>query len=187
MFEKKIVLASKSPRRVELIKDLGFDFRVVYTDVDEVYPPNMSPFKIPGFLARLKSKAVKEIADDEILLTADTMVYLGSEVLGKPADEKEARKTLKALSGNMHTVITGVCLKTKKKTKTFSVRTKVYFNNLTDDEINYYIKNGNPFDKAGSYGIQEWIGFVAVNKIVGSYTNIVGLPMERVWAEVGKF
>ena len=128
----KIVLASKSPRRVELIQHLGCEYRVVFADVEEVYPDNINPNKIPGFLARLKSKAVKEFAKDEVVLTADTMVYLGDQVLGKPKDEKEARLTLHALSGKMHTVVTGVCLKTKKRTRTFSVRTKVYFTQLTD-------------------------------------------------------
>ncbi|HYQ57442.1 MAG TPA: Maf family nucleotide pyrophosphatase [Draconibacterium sp.] len=182
------ILASKSPRRQELLKSLGIEFQVITKDVDESYPAEISPVKIPGYLAEMKAKAfIGELNNKDLLITADTIVVLNDLVLGKPADYEHAFQMLSALSGNMHDVITGVCLSSEKKTVVFSSLTKVLFKQLTKTEIDYYIKTFNPYDKAGAYGIQEWIGSIGISHIEGSFYNVMGLPLQKLYEEIQKF
>ena len=183
---KKIVLSSNSPRRKELLGELGIDFEVrVIEGIDETYPKELSVEEVPQYIAREKAR-VYIVGKDEVLLTADTVVVLGNEIMGKPHDEAEAMRMLRQLSGKTHQVITGVCLKTSDKQVTFSDITDVSFADLTDEEIKYYVDNFRPLDKAGAYGIQEWIGLAGVTGIKGSYFNVVGLPVHRVYAELKK-
>ena len=178
---KKIILASNSPRRKELLAGLGVDFEVrVKKGIDESYPADMPVAEVAEYISRKKASAY-DVADDEILLTADTIVVLGDTVLGKPKDAADAAKMLHALSGNTHQVITGCCIRTAETEKHFSVTTDVTFRKLTDGEINTYIERYKPFDKAGSYGIQEWIGYIGVTSINGSYFNVMGLPVQRIY------
>ncbi len=178
---KKIILASNSPRRRELLAGLGLDFEVrVKEGIDESYPAEMPVQDVAGYISRKKASAY-DIAQDEILLTADTVVVLGNTVLGKPKDAADAARMLHALSGNTHQVITGCCVKTTEAEKYFSVTTDVTFRKLTDDEIDTYITKYKPFDKAGAYGIQEWIGYIGVTSIEGSYFNVMGLPVQRIY------
>ena len=182
-----IILASNSPRRRELLAGLDVDYEVrVLKDIDETYPDNLPVADIPTYISREKAAAYT-IADNELLLTADTVVVLGNEVLGKPADDADAKRMLRELSGKTHQVITGVCLTTTKMQHSFSVTTDVTFKELTDDEIDYYVTNYHPLDKAGAYGIQEWIGFIGVERIEGSYFNVMGLPVQRLYTELKKF
>ena len=181
---KKIILASNSPRRKELLTGLGCDFEVrVVQGIDESYPPNLAMEEIPQYIANEKADAYK-VGVDEVLLTADTVVVLGDEVLGKPRDAADASRMLHALSGQTHHVITGVCLTTTTAQRRFSVVTEVTFKHLTDQEIDYYITNWHPYDKAGAYGIQEWIGYIGVTGIRGSYFNVMGLPVQRIYQEL---
>ena len=183
---KKIVLSSNSPRRKELLGELGIDFEVrVIEGIDETYPKELSVEEVPQYIAREKAR-VYIVGKDEVLLTADTVVVLGNEIMGKPHDEADAMRMLRQLSGKTHQVITGVCLKTSDKQVTFSDITDVSFAELTDEEIKYYVDNFRPLDKAGAYGIQEWIGLAGVTGIKGSYFNVVGLPVHRVYAELKK-
>lgn len=184
-----IILASKSPRRQYLLKELGFNFIIDTSfDVDEVYSDSLTKNEIPVYLSELKANAFKKpIAENEVLLTADTIVWLDGQMVGKPRDREDAVDILRSLSGNMHEVITGVCLRSNRKTKTFTALSEVYFKTLDDDEINYYIDNYQPFDKAGAYGVQEWIGYVGVEKIHGSYFNVMGLPIQKLYVELIKF
>ena len=183
---KKIVLSSNSPRRKELLGELGIDFEVrVIEGIDETYPKELSVEKVPQYIAREKADAYV-VGKDEVLLTADTVVVLGNEIMGKPHDEADAMRMLRQLSGKTHQVITGVCLKTSDKQVTFSDITDVSFAELTDEEIKFYVDNFRPLDKAGAYGIQEWIGLAGVTGINGSYFNVVGLPVHRVYAELKK-
>ncbi len=178
----KIILASGSPRRQQFFRDLDLDFEVRLKEVDEVFPDHLKHHEITDFLAILKSNAFNTyLSDNEILVTSDTIVWHNQKALGKPKDEKEAFEILKSLSDATHEVITSVCIKTNQKTTVFHDVSKVTFRNLTDEMIRYYIKNYQPFDKAGAYGIQEWIGFVGVSKIEGSYSNIMGMPVEKVF------
>ena len=182
-----IILASNSPRRRELLAGLDVAYEVrVLKDIDETYPDNLPVADIPTYISREKAAAYT-IADNELLLTADTVVVLGNEVLGKPADDADAKRMLRELSGKTHQVITGVCLTTTKKQHSFSVTTDVTFKELTDDEIDYYVTNYHPLDKAGAYGIQEWIGYVGVTRIEGSYFNVMGLPIQRLYKELKRF
>lgn len=186
----KIVLASNSPRRRELLAGLGIDFIVrVVPDVDEAYPAdNLHVNDIAQYLATKKAEANAVIMTaDELLITADTVVIVGDEVLGKPVDENDARRMLSLLSNRTHQVITGVCLVTKQQSRAFSVSTDVTFKQLTPEEIEYYISNYRPMDKAGAYGIQEWIGYIGVTKIEGSYFNVMGLPVQRIYQELRCF
>jgi septum formation protein len=184
----RIILASRSPRRQQLLKQLGIRFDVVLKDYDESYPENLSGEKIAIYLARKKAESFRnEISDNEIVITADTIVWCKSKVLGKPADKEEARQMLRDLSGDTHEVITGVSLLSSSKEKTFSVSTKVTFDSLPDEEIDYYIERFSPYDKAGAYGIQEWIGLAACSHIEGSYFNVVGLPVQRLYKELRLF
>ena len=185
----KVVLASNSPRRKELLSGLGVDYEVrSLPDIDESYPSGLDGIDIPAYIARGKADAYrKDMQADELIITADTIVWLNGEVMGKPADEEEARRMIRALSGQTHQVITGVCLTTVDRQKVFSVLTDVTFAALTDEEIDYYVEHYHPMDKAGSYGIQEWIGFVGVEKITGSYFNVMGLPVQRLYTELKRF
>ena len=183
---KKIVLSSNSPRRKELLGELGIDFEVrVIKGIDETYPKELSVEEVPQYIAREKAR-VYTVGKDEVLLTADTVVVLGNEIMGKPHDEADAMRMLRQLSGKTHQVITGVCLKTCDKQVTFSDITDVSFAELTEEEIKFYVDNFRPLDKAGAYGIQEWIGLAGVTGINGSYFNVVGLPVHRVYAELKK-
>ena len=181
----RIILGSKSPRRQELIRGLGLDFEIRTLETPEDYPETLDPRKVPEFLARLKSDAlVDTLAPDELLITSDTIVLLENEIIGKPDDAADAVKMLRKLSGKPHEVITGVCLKSLGYEKSFSVTTKVFFNELSDEAIAYYVENYKPFDKAGAYGIQEWIGYVAISRIEGSHFNVMGLPVAELWQEL---
>ena len=186
----ELLLASKSPRRQYLLKELGLDFEVRTKEVDESFPDNLKAQEIPLYLCEKKANAFdEELKDNTIVITADTIVWLPqtNEVLNKPEDFKDAVRMLQLLSGKMHEVYTGVCLKSKNKTKSFSALTKVYFKPLTLQEIEFYINNYKPFDKAGSYGAQDWIGLVAVEKIEGTYFNVMGLPVKELYEELLKF
>ena len=186
---KRILLASKSPRRHYLLKELGIEFEVVdnYQD-DEFYPEELPIEEIPVFLAKKKADKYKKLLDDDcILITADTIVWCNNRVMNKPDSYDEAYQMLYSLSDNKHTVITGVCLRSAEKENTFIATTDVYFTKLSDDEIKYYLRTFKPFDKAGAYGIQEWIGYIGVEKINGSYFNVMGLPVQKVYKELKKF
>ena len=186
MMKTKLILASNSPRRKELLGGLGIPFEVrVLQGIDESYPETVPTDKIAEFIATNKAKAY-EVADDEILITADTVVIVDDEILGKPADADDARQMLRKLSGKSHHVITGVSLKSYDKQKTFSVDTEVTFKTLSESEIDYYVTRYKPFDKAGAYGIQEWIGYIGVTSLHGSYFNVVGFPVQRIYDEVCK-
>ncbi len=185
----KIILASNSPRRRELLAGLGIAFDVqVIKGINESYPPELPVEQIAQYIASEKAAAYK-VKPGELIITADTIVVVGqsnddSKVLGKPRNADEARSMLRAISGREHRVITGVCLTTHNEQRQFSVTTLVSFRELTDDEIEYYISHYHPFDKAGAYGIQEWIGYVGVTGIHGSYFNVMGLPVQRIWQEL---
>ena len=183
---KKILLASNSPRRKILLENVGVNIEVITGDkVDESLPQEICPEESAKYLARKKNRAYKDIhADNTVLITADTVVILKGKILGKPKITNEAAEMLKQLSGNVHEVHTGVCLSTKDKEIAFSEISKVYFDKVSDNEIDYYIKNYKPFDKAGAYGIQEWIGHIGIVKIEGSYDNIVGLPVRSVYRKL---
>lgn len=184
----KVILASKSPRRQELLKGLGMDFEIRTKEIEEVFPPALFKEEIPLYLSNLKAKAFeKELKEDELVITSDTIVWNENKQLGKPKDRAEAIKMLQNLSGKQHEVITAVTLMTKTKTHSFCEITKVFFKELSLDEIAYYIDNYKPYDKAGSYGIQEWIGFVGIEKIEGDYFNVVGLPLFRLNKELKQF
>lgn len=177
-----IILASGSPRRQQFFKDLDLDFEIRIKDVEEIYPPELKAGEITNYLAELKANAFEgELKDNEILITSDTIVWHNNIALGKPKDEQDAFAILKSLSNATHEVITSVCFKTKEKTETLFEVTKVTLTTLSDDVIRYYMDNYQPYDKAGAYGIQEWFGYVGVSKIEGSYTNVMGLPTDKVF------
>ncbi|MGZ3873978.1 MAG: Maf family protein [Mucilaginibacter sp.] len=182
----KIILASKSPRRQELLKLMDIDFRIVLKEVDESYPDGLSPEEIAVYIAEKKAKAFDETVGDEIVLTADTIVCVNDQILGKPENAGHAIEMLQLLSGRMHQVITGVCLLYKHRYHTFYDVSEVYFSKLAEGEIRDYVARYQPFDKAGSYGIQERIGLVGIERINGSYTNVVGLPTEKLYKELIK-
>ncbi len=178
----KIILASGSPRRQQFFKDLDIDFEIRIKEINEVFPPNLTKEDITDYLAVLKSDAFEgELKDNEILITSDTIVWHENKALGKPKDYNDAFEMLQSLSNKTHRVITSVCFKTKNKTEVISDTTKVTFHPLSDAEIKYYLDNYKPFDKAGSYGIQDWFGFIGVAKIEGSYPNVMGLPIDKVY------
>jgi septum formation protein len=184
----KIILASKSPRRNSLLKELGLKFEVIIHETDEIYPDSLPFEEIPAYLAKMKALQFKnEIDNQTIIITADTIVYIDNDVLGKPANYDEACQMLQKLSDRWHQVATGVCIYSRYKKVTFTSVTKVLFKSLTDDEIDYYVTNFKPYDKAGAYGIQEWIGLVAAEKIDGSYFNVMGLPVQQLYEELCKF
>ena len=182
----RLLLASKSPRRRQLLGELGLPVEFISLDVDEHVPSGTPAANTAELLARRKAEACpKEMIDDDtILVAADTVVVLGEKVLGKPANRNEAFAMLRALSGNRHQVYTGVCLRSASRTISFTEKTDVFFRTLTDKEIEYYIDNYKPYDKAGAYGIQEWIGMVGISRIDGCYYNVMGLPVARVYEEI---
>ena len=177
-----IILASGSPRRQQFFKDLDLDFEIRLKEIEEIYPPELKAGEITNYLAELKANAFEgELNDNEILITSDTIVWHNDKALGKPRDKEDAFAILKSLSNATHEVITSVCFKTKNKTELISEITKVTFNPLTDAVIDYYLEHYKPYDKAGAYGIQEWIGFIGVAKVEGSYTNVMGMPTDKVF------
>jgi len=185
---KKIILASKSPRRQELLKGLDIQFEIKTKEVDESYPLTMKPEQVPVFLAEKKADAFVDLLEkDTILITSDTIVIQGKNILEKPNSIEEGKAMIRKLSGQVHTVVTGVCIRTLEKSINFSDETRVLFTDLTDDEIDYYMKNYQPFDKAGSYGVQEWIGYVGIEKLEGSYYNVMGLPVHKVYTALKTF
>lgn len=185
----KIVLGSNSPRRRELLAGLDIDFEVqVIPGIDESFPDTLPAFDVPVYIARKKAEAyIPSMPADELLITADTIVWTFGEILGKPKDREDAIAMLWKLSGRVHEVITGVCITTKEKTISFSASSAVSFARLDEEEIVYYVDKYRPFDKAGSYGIQEWIGYVAVEAINGSFYNVMGLPVRLLYQELKKF
>ena len=183
---KKIILASNSPRRKELLAGLDLDFEVhVLKDIDESYPDDLPANEVAAYISKKKAAAYRNIiGDDQLVITADTVVVLGNQILGKPATHEEAVEMLRMLSGKSHHVITGVCLTTTEQQRSRSVTSEVTFKELSDEEIEYYVDNYRPYDKAGAYGIQEWIGYVGVTSLSGSYFNVMGLPVQRIYQEL---
>lgn len=184
----RVILASNSPRRKELLSGLGIDYEVkTLPGIEESYPDTLKGEEIPLYIASEKADAYHDsMQPDELIITADTIVWLDGVVMGKPKDEEDARNMLRRLSGKTHQVMTGVCLTTTGFRKSFSTVTDVTFTDLTEEEIHYYVEHYKPMDKAGAYGIQEWIGFVGVQSIAGSYFNVMGLPVQRLYKELKK-
>ena len=184
----KIILASKSPRRIELMQQAGLQFTVQLAgETDEVYPPELQREEIPLYLARLKADAFLRavaISNDTVVVTADTIVWIDNRVLGKPSGREDAIRMLETLSGNMHQVYTGVCLTTNQKQGTFFSESKVFFRKLSREEITFYVDRFQPYDKAGAYGIQEWIGYVGIERVEGSFYNVMGLPIQKLYCEL---
>ena len=184
----KIILASGSPRRQQFFKDLGLKFEIRLKNIEEIYPNHLQGIEITNYLAQLKASAFdNELNDNELLITSDTIVWLNNKALGKPKNYEDAVSILTELSNTTHEVITSVCFKTIHKSETIFEVTKVTFNELSQEAIHYYIESYKPFDKAGAYGIQEWIGLIGITKIEGSYTNVVGLPTEKVYQYLSKY
>lgn len=188
-FPYKLVLGSASPRRKDLLSALGFEFETISKDVDESYPLSMPRESVPEYLSHIKSVAFSddELPQNYLLITADTMVLLDNKPFGKPADRDQAVRFLYALSGQTHKVITGISLRTRDRQHSFSVESKVTFRVLSLEEIEYYVDKYKPYDKAGSYGIQEWIGYVGIEAIEGSFYNVMGLPTQRLYREMAEF
>ncbi|MBQ1973045.1 MAG: septum formation protein Maf [Paraprevotella sp.] len=184
----RIILASNSPRRQELLAGLGLSFTVkVLPDIDESYPENLQRDEIPQYISRSKANAYRSIMQEQdLIITADTIVWVEGEVLGKPKNQSEAMEMLRKLSGRTHQVVTGVTLTTKDKQTSFATVSDVAFTQLDEDEIQYYVEHYRPMDKAGAYGVQEWIGFVGVESLSGSYFNVMGLPVQRLYHELKK-
>ena len=183
-----ITLGSASPRRKQLLAELAIEFSIKTTQKEEEYPQNLDGAEIAEFLAKQKAEVIsKELTGNYLLITADTIVIQNNEILHKPKDKDEAQRILQNLSGKSHKVISGVCIKSAKKEVVFSSETEVTFNKLSEDEILYYIENFKPFDKAGSYGIQQWIGYIGIEKIKGSYNNVVGLPTAELYQKLKLF
>mgnify|MGYP000878963919 FL=1 len=184
----RIILGSQSPRRVELLRGLDLPFeQVLLEGVDESYPATLRPEEIPLYIAQHKAESYRPLLDDQtLLITADTLVFIEDQVLGKPKSEEEARAMLRQLSGRSHSVTTGVTLTTTERMECFSDTATVEFLPLADEEIDYYVRHYHPLDKAGAYGIQEWIGYIGVTSINGSYFNVMGLPVQRLWEEIKK-
>jgi len=189
IMKHKLILASKSPRRQQLLADMGFDFETRTKDVNEDFDDALSKEAVAIYLCEKKAKAFSEdeIADDEILITADTIVCLDDQILNKPGDRNHAIQMLNMLSGCKHEVITGVCLRSKNRMRSFFVSTAVYFKKLLQADIEYYVDTFKPFDKAGAYGIQEWIGYTGIEKIEGPYFNVVGLPTAKLYEELNRW
>lgn len=186
---RRLLLASQSPRRRELITGCGLPYELAPKyDCEERYPAELAAEEVPLYLSQLKSRAYPEpLGERDILLTADTVVVLDGEVLGKPRDREDALRMLRRLAGRRHTVVSGVTLRSRERMCTFDARTSVWLRDLTDEEIAYYVDTYHPFDKAGSYGIQEWIGYVAIERIEGSFYNVMGLPIQKLYTELNKF
>lgn len=185
----EIILGSASPRRKELLSEMGISFRVEVRSGEEIFPETLDINEVAGYLSREKSKLfeITGIGQNQLVITADTIVVVEDKILGKPCNTEEAKNILRLLSGKVHRVITGVTLLTRKKSHTFSVSTDVFFKQLSEEEIGYYVTHYQPMDKAGAYGIQEWIGHVAIEGINGSYFNVMGLPTHRLWEELSVF
>jgi septum formation protein len=184
----EVILASKSPRRQQLLNDLGLNFTVQSMDIPEVFPENLGMTEVPVYLAELKAEAFRpQLNDNQLVIAADTIVWLDGHVLNKPADYDEGFRMLSDLSGKKHQVITGVCLLSSNKKISFYALTDVWFKSLTDEEIHYYLGHYKPYDKAGAYGIQEWIGYVGINHIEGSFFNVMGLPIQSVYEHLKTF
>lgn len=179
-----VILASGSPRRQQFFRDLDIDFSIQLKEIEEIYPENLKGVAITDYLSNLKSDAFSTLNDNDLLITSDTIVWLEGKALGKPKDSKDAFTMLRAVSGKKHEVITSVCLKSNSFQKIINDITIVTFKELSDNEIHYYINKYKPFDKAGAYGIQEWIGFIGIDKIEGSYFNVVGLPVHKLYKEL---
>jgi septum formation protein len=179
-----IILASGSPRRQQFFKELDIDFSIQVKEIEEIYPSHLKAHEITDYLANLKSKAFTNLAENELVITSDTIVWLENKPLEKAKNESEAFEMLQKMSGKMHEVITSVSIKSAHFQKIFNDTTRVFFKELTDEEIRFYIKNYQPFDKAGAYGIQEWIGFIGIEKIEGSYFNVMGLPVHKLYKEL---
>lgn len=188
MKDWNIFLASASPRRKFLLKRAGFRFTVFPSTFEEVYPADMNPELVPEYLALKKAEYVKHLlqTENDLIISADTIVIKDNVIFGKPKDENDALRMLTELSGARHSVITGICLMNKSVSKTFSEKTEVVFSDLSQQDLIHYIKNYKPFDKAGAYAIQEWIGLVGIQEINGCYTNVVGLPVNRLFNEISK-
>ena len=187
--DRQLILASASPRRRQLMEDAGLKFTLAPKfECDENYPDTLPAAEVAAYLSTLKSEAYPEpLGEGDILVTADTTVVIDERVLGKPADRAEAIEMLRAMSGRSHKVYTGVTLRSSEKVQTFAVETDVYFRTMSEDEIAYYVDNYRPYDKAGAYGIQEWIGYVAIERIEGSFFNVMGLPVQRLYTELLSF
>lgn len=186
--KRPLILASKSPRRQQLLQQAGIPYRLEIMDVPEDFPEAMPIEDVAAFLAQKKARAAASLLEDqEIILAADSIVILGDTIFGKPKDYEDAVHILKSLSGNIHRVITGVCLLSKERERIFSGISKVHFSTLSQEEIDFYLENFKPYDKAGAYAIQEWIGLSKIKRIEGTYSNIMGLPMELVYRELMKF
>ena len=183
---RNIILASGSPRRQELFKELGLDFSIQVKAIEEIYPSILKQEEITNYLAELKAAAFYELAENDIVITSDTIVWLNNKAIEKPKDKQQAIEMLQELSGTGRKVITSICIKTVASQKVFHDETMVYFKPLSMEEITYYVENYKPFDKAGAYGIQEWIGFIGVTKIEGSYFNVMGLPVHKLYEELMK-
>jgi len=186
-FNRPLILASSSPRRQYLMREAGFHFTVEKPDVDESFPETLPVTQVARYLALKKAEYFRKDIGHQIIVTADTVVIVDNSILNKPADKAEAIAMLKTLSGRTHLVMTGVCILSAEKEESFDDTTEVVFKNLTDSEIEYYVDHYKPYDKAGAYGAQDWIGMVAIEKIVGSYFNVMGLPIHRVYTELIKF
>jgi septum formation protein len=187
-FPFKLILGSASPRRQELLKSLGFDFLIKPTHADETFPADLKAQEIPIYLAEKKADAYPdELKETEILITSDTIVWCDGKVLNKPVNFLEGKQMLETLSGKMHEVYTAVCLKSGNKQTTFFDVSKVYFKKLKTEEIEYYLTNYSPYDKAGGYGVQDWIGYIGIDKIDGSFYNVMGLPVKELYEELIKF
>ena len=186
-FPFQIVLGSQSPRRKELLSLMNIDFRVEVQEVEESYPENLTPVEIATHIASKKAKAFKGLSANELLITADTIVWFNNKALNKPKDFQEACSMLTELSGNKHEVYTGVSITSHKKQVSFFVKTVVYFKTLTQEEIEYYVTNYKPYDKAGAYGAQDWIGLIAVERFEGSYFNVMGLPVKELYEHLKDF
>ena len=183
----KLILASASPRRQQLMKNAGFTFEVRLKNVEEKYPQEIYLEKVPEYLSKVKASAFREeLKADEVLITADTVVCIHDRILGKPADRKEAISMLRELSGNRHLVVTGVSVTTRTEQLSFSSRTDVFFKHLSNEEIIFYVDTYKPFDKAGAYGIQEWIGYIGIERIEGSFYNVMGLPIQKLYETLRK-
>ncbi len=184
---KNIILASKSPRRQQLLKELNIPFTIKTIEIAENYSKLLKKKQITAYLAKLKATPFKNLQENDILITSDTIVWFKGKALEKPKNLDDAKEMLSKLSGKKHLVYTSICLTSKTKQKVFSAKTTVYFKKLSSEEINYYVNNYLPLDKAGSYGIQEWLGLIGVKKIIGSYYNIVGFPVHKFYKEILKF
>lgn len=182
-----IILASGSPRRQQFLKDLGLDFTIELREIEEIYPKELKGSKITDYLAELKASQFNDLAENDILITSDTIVWINDKAIGKPKDRNDAVKIFRELSGKKHQVITSICIKTTSEIKIINDITDVYFKELSDEEINFYIDNFHPYDKAGGYGIQDWIGYIGVEKIEGSFFNVMGLPVHKLYTELSKF